>query len=242
MRGGAARLVHEHVGAGRELLDLGAHAGVAGDHDDARRASRCGTRRPPAPARGARRRRAPGLARRRWSRRPSGEVGTSNGSEHRPRSVARRRARTRRARSSSYGSSMRRTKRAATPSGATTTSGPERHELLLDPPGHGDVGQAHHVVAVHVGEEHRGERVRRRAGVHQPHDGRAAGVELQRDVAVADEHAGAGGARPGVAARRCRSRITSVAAVTRTGSGSCRCPRSRSRGPGRAAGTAAAGG
>ncbi len=71
-------------------------------------------------------------------------------------------------------------------------------ELLLDPPGHGDVGQSHHVVAVHVGQEHGGEGVGWGAGLHQAHDGRAAGVELQGDLAVADERAGAGAPRPGV--------------------------------------------
>ena len=80
-------------------------------------------------------------------------------------------------------------------------AGPD--ELLLDPPGHGDVGQPHDVVAVHVGQEHRGERVRWRARLHEAHDRRAAGVELQRDVAVADEHAGPGASPAGDGVRRC---------------------------------------
>ena len=69
-------------------------------------------------------------------------------------------------------------------------------ELLLDPTRHRDVGQSHDVVAVHVRQEQRGKRMRRCPRLHQPHDRGAAGVELQRDFAVAHQHAGTGAARP----------------------------------------------
>jgi hypothetical protein len=50
--------------------------------------------------------------------------------------------------------------------------------------------QVDQVVAVHVGHEQGVELVHRDARVGQPEHGRASGVELQRDVAVAHERAG----------------------------------------------------
>ena len=98
---------------------------------------------------------------------------------------------------------MRRTKRAATPSGATTTRA-RRLQLLLDPARHGDVGQVDDVVAVHVRDEQRVELGRLDAGIEEAQHRGSARIELQRDVAVADERAGARGTRAGGAGRRCR--------------------------------------
>jgi hypothetical protein len=71
-------------------------------------------------------------------------------------------------------------------------------QLLLDPPGHGHVGQADHVVAVHMGHEQRGEGVRFGPRLDQAQDRGPAGVELQGDVAAADQRAGPGASRTGV--------------------------------------------
>ena len=83
-----------------------------------------------------------------------------------------------------------------------------QRSMLLDasvrPPGHHEIGEADEVVAVDVGEEHRGQVVRRGAGLHQPHHRRAPGVELERDVAAAHERPGAGASRPRVGNARAR--------------------------------------
>ena len=78
--------------------------------------------------------------------------------------------------------------------------------MLLDPPGHGDIGQAHDVVAVHVGHEHGRQRVRRAAGFHQTHDRGATGINLDGHVPVSDQRAGTGSAGPGVGHSRAGER------------------------------------
>ena len=50
-----------------------------------------------------------------------------------------------------------------------------------------DVGEGHDVVAVHVRDEQRGERMRGAADLREAQDSRAAGVELESDIAVLHE-------------------------------------------------------
>ena len=71
-----------------------------------------------------------------------------------------------------------------------------RENALLQPAGHGQVGQVHDVVAVHVCEEDRGECVREDAHLGEPQGGRASRVELQGDVALQPSSGRLEGGRP----------------------------------------------
>ncbi len=62
-------------------------------------------------------------------------------------------------------------------------------QLREDPPSEDDVGEVDHVVAVHMRDEQRGERVRGCTRLGQPQHRRPPGVELERDVAVPHERA-----------------------------------------------------
>ena len=71
-------------------------------------------------------------------------------------------------------------------------------ELLLNPPGHRDVCEIHDMVAVHVRDELCRQGMGLDTDLAQSDDGATAGVELQGDGPVSDEHPGASPARSGV--------------------------------------------
>ena len=102
---------------------------------------------------------------------------------------------TRSAMSSTNGSSMADANRVGSPSTAYDRQRARRVQRALDPAGHDDVGQVDHVVAVDVGDEQCVQLVCHGPGLGETDHGATACVELQRDLAVANEHAGAGPTR-----------------------------------------------